>query len=65
LETHDFLFGARPNLAEFTLYGPLYAHLYRDPESGAIMKAKAPRVAAWTERLLSGDYAGEPLAGIG
>jgi hypothetical protein len=44
------------------LIGPLYAHLYRDPASGEIMKRLAPRVAAWVERMvdvkapLSGEF---------
>lgn len=28
-----YLFGERPSLADFALYGPLFAHLYRDPGS--------------------------------
>jgi glutathione S-transferase len=56
LQRYNFLFGGRPTLADFALYGPLYAHLYRDPASGAIMKEHAPHVAAWVERLRSGDY---------
>lgn len=64
LSEHPFLFGDRPSLADFSFYGPLYAHLYRDPASGEIMKSRAPKVAAWVERLLSGDYAqGELLNG--
>ena len=56
LSVHPFLMGARPSLADFSFYGPLYAHLYRDPESGKIMKAHAPKVAAWVERLLTRNY---------
>ena len=64
LKVHPFVFGARPSLADFSFYGPLYAHLYRDPESGKIMKSRAPNVAAWVERLLTGDYdAGELIDG--
>lgn len=50
LGEQDFLFGSRPSIADYGLLGPLYAHLLRDPESGAIMRRLAPRVAAWTER---------------
>lgn len=53
-----YLLGARPVRADFALYGPLYAHLYRDPASGRIMKDAAPSVARWVERLR--DAAGEP-----
>lgn len=51
LEHHDFLLGARPSIADFGLIGPLYAHLYRDPASGEIMKARAPRVVDWVLRV--------------
>ncbi|NVD29191.1 glutathione S-transferase [Parasphingorhabdus flavimaris] len=59
---HDYLFGSRPSIGDYGLIGPLYAHLYRDPASGAIMKRLAPRVAAWVERMvdvqapLSGEF---------
>ena len=54
LSEHDFLLGGRPCLADFAFYGPLYAHLYRDPASGDMMKTRAPKVAAWVERLRLG-----------
>jgi len=56
LDVHNFMFGDRPSLADFAFYGPLYAHLYRDPASGEIMKAQAPNVAHWVERLRDGEY---------
>ncbi len=55
LDAHDFVFGARPSLADFAFLGPLYAHLYRDPASGEIMKRLAPNVARWTERAIAGE----------
>lgn len=51
LKTHDYALGGRPTLADHALMGPLYAHLYRDPASGEIMHQRAPRVAAWVERM--------------
>ncbi len=51
LEEHPFLLGTRPSIGDFGLYGPLYAHLYRDPYSGRLMKKEAPSVAAWVERM--------------
>lgn len=48
---HEFLFGTRPSIGDFGLYGPLYAHQYRDPASGALMKKIAPHVAKWVERM--------------
>ena len=55
LEAYPYLFGNRPSLADFAYLGPLYAHLYRDPASGEIMKRLAPKVADWTERTIAGD----------
>lgn len=50
-ERHDYLFGGRPSIGDFGLIGPLYAHQYRDPASGEIMKTRAPHVARWVERM--------------
>ncbi len=55
LDKYPYLFGGRPSLADFAFYGPLYAHLYRDPVSGDIMKAHAPLVANWVERMRDGE----------
>ena len=49
---HDYLFGSRPSIGDYGLIGPLYAHNYRDPKSGEMMKATAPRVARWVERMV-------------
>ncbi|MCK0129560.1 glutathione S-transferase family protein [Erythrobacter sp. F6033] len=57
---HPFLFGSRPSIGDYGLIGPLYAHLYRDPASGKIMKRLAPRVAEWVERMVSPET---PLSG--
>ena len=62
LSEHDFLLGGRPCLADFAFYGPLYAHLYRDPASGTLMKSRAPKVAAWVERLRDGHHGDGDLA---
>jgi len=48
---HDFLLGGAPTLGDFALMGPLYAHLYRDPAPGALMRKLAPNVAKWVERM--------------
>lgn len=59
---HPYLLGARPSIGDFGLYGPLYAHQYRDPASGALMRRLAPHVVAWVERMQqpptprSGDF---------
>lgn len=54
LEQHQYLFGEQPSFADFAFYGPLYAHLYRDPESNKIMRRVAPNVCAWVERCQAG-----------
>ena len=51
LESQDYLLGNRPSIGDYGLMGPLYAHLYRDPKPGEIMKSKAPNVAKWVERM--------------
>jgi glutathione S-transferase len=48
---HDYLLGSKPCLGDFGLMGPLYAHLYRDPVPGVLMKKIAPNVAKWVERM--------------
>ncbi|MCB1749586.1 MAG: glutathione S-transferase [Gammaproteobacteria bacterium] len=53
-----YLLGTAPTLGDFAFYGPLYAHLYRDPNSGRVMRERAPRVCAWVERLRDGVDAG-------
>ncbi|MEE9330424.1 MAG: glutathione S-transferase family protein [Parvularculaceae bacterium] len=50
LADHLYVFGERPTLADFALLGPLYAHLYRDPTPGKLMRRIAPKVANWAER---------------
>ena len=55
LEAHPYLLGGRPCLADFAFIGPLYAHLYRDPSSGELMKRLAPLVADWVERAHGGE----------
>ena len=51
--------GSRPSVADFGLYGPLYAHQYRDPASGALMRARAPHLVAWVERLRDAPAPGQ------
>ncbi|MCH9688035.1 MAG: glutathione S-transferase family protein [Deltaproteobacteria bacterium] len=51
LAEHRYLLGDRPSVGDFGLMGPLYAHLYRDPYPGRMMRTTAPRVARWVERM--------------
>lgn len=50
LAKRDFLFGARPALADFGLSGQL-AQLASDPTPGALIKANAPNLVRWIERM--------------
>ncbi|HEB88645.1 MAG TPA: hypothetical protein ENI85_03660 [Deltaproteobacteria bacterium] len=48
--THDFLLGGLPSLGDFGLFGPLYAHLFRDATSGFRLRTQHPIVSEWIER---------------
>lgn len=48
---HPCLFGAWPSLGDYGLYGPLFAHLGRDPVPAFHMKQRADKVFRWTERV--------------
>lgn len=60
LEAHlagrPYLFGSRPAFADFGIWPQLY-ELSTDPTPGALLRARAPCVLAWVERML--DPAGE------
>lgn len=56
---HPFLLGTRPCIGDFGLYGPLFAHQYRDPSSGALMRRLAPHVVQWVERMQRPPTPGE------
>ncbi|MEM6639903.1 MAG: glutathione S-transferase family protein [Pseudomonadota bacterium] len=51
LSGQPYLLGEAPSVADCALMGPLYAHIFRDPGSGKIMRRRAPHVAAWVERM--------------
>ncbi|MBL4633227.1 MAG: glutathione S-transferase family protein [Kofleriaceae bacterium] len=53
--THDYLLGAHPTIADFGFIGPFYAHLYRDPVPGHYLRAHAPQVVKWIERMMAPD----------
>ncbi len=52
--TDRFLFGTRPSLADFGLYGQLTT-LAADPTSMAVMRRTAPRTEHWVRRLDDGS----------
>ena len=47
---YTFVLGGRPTLGDFSLYGPLYAHLHRDPFPVDLV-AKHVHLLAWIERM--------------
>ena len=61
LVSRPYLFGGRPAFGDFGLFAQLYEAL-TDPTPGALMRAEAPRVVAWCERMLdpasTGDFEG-------
>lgn len=55
LNTHfsqsPYLLGERASVGDFALMAPMYAHLYRDPAPGRIMKRHAPHLVSWINRM--------------
>ncbi|MFI5394348.1 MAG: glutathione S-transferase family protein [Candidatus Binatia bacterium] len=51
LARRRYLFGARPAFGDFGLYAQLY-QCSTDPTPGGIMRASAPNVLAWIQRML-------------
>lgn len=49
---YPFLLGGRPSIGDFGLIGPFYAHLYRDPWSGRLLRNTAPQVERWILRMI-------------
>ena len=58
LTDRPFLLGKHPTIGDEGLYGPLFAHLGRDPAPALMMKQHAHNVYRWTERL---SYPGQRL----
>jgi glutathione S-transferase len=50
-QLHPYLLGQRPTIADYGLFGPMYAHLGRDPVPANIVKQQAPAVFRWLERM--------------
>ena len=46
LVEYPYILGFEPTLADFSLMGPMYGHLYRDPHPAQVMRRTAPRVCA-------------------
>ena len=59
LADHSFLFGERPSIADFAVYGHLYAHLFCDPFSMRVLECHAPHTCDWIESITNlGDHRG-------
>ncbi len=58
LEGRDYLFGGRPSFGDFGVWGQFY-ELASDPTAGGILRARAPRVVAWIERMQAPAAHGE------
>jgi hypothetical protein len=52
LASRAYLLGGRPAMADFGLWGQLYETAI-DPTPGALMRASAPNVMAWVQRMVS------------
>jgi len=57
LKSRDYLFGGRPSMADFGLAAQL-AQLLSDPTPGAVLKARAPSVVRWIDRMENPDANG-------
>jgi glutathione S-transferase len=58
LSARAYLFGGRPSLADFGIAGQL-TQLLSDPTPGALMKAQAPNVVRWIDRMENPQAEGE------
>ncbi|WP_390619188.1 glutathione binding-like protein [Maricurvus nonylphenolicus] len=55
----SYLLGNRPSLADFALFGPLWAHGFNDPWSAEILEVNAPQVCNWLQEMANlGDKRG-------
>ena len=48
---YQFLLGDKPSVADFALYGHLYAHMLQDPFSAEIMETKGSRTCNWIDTI--------------
>ena len=61
---HPYMLGGKPTIADFGLYGPMYAHLARDPKPEMLMKTTANRVWRWVERMTASDLDKPEFCGL-
>ncbi len=58
-ESHQFILGDRPSLADFALYGPLRAHIFNDPASSETMEVYGSHTCNWLDTIANfGDTRG-------
>jgi glutathione S-transferase len=58
LAARPYLFGGRPSLADFGLWGQVY-NAAGDPTPGKLVRARAPKTLEWIARMLSPKAEGE------
>ena len=55
-EHHDYVLGGRPCLGDFALYGPIFAHIFRDPGTTSMVMDR-PHLLNWVKRIQNGNQA--------
>jgi hypothetical protein len=66
-QQRPFIFGDRPTLADFGLFGPMFRHFSQDPTPAQIMRETAPGVFEWVGRMWNArasQLSGELVSGI-
>jgi len=66
-QSRPFIFGERPTLADFGLFGPMFRHFSQDPTPAEIMRESAPAVFEWVGRMWNARasrLSGELVTGI-
>ena len=59
LSEYAYLLGDRPSIADFAIFGPLWAHGFNDPWSAEILEVNAPQVCNWLQEMANiGDTRG-------
>ncbi len=48
---YQYILGFKPSMADFSLFGPLRAHLFNDPQSHELLEVNAPRTCRWLENI--------------
>lgn len=51
LGSQPFVFGQRPTLADYGIFGPMFRHFFNDPTPARMLKNRGPAVQEWIARL--------------